>query len=148
MRKRRSGRIINITSIGGLITLPDLSFYHGSKFALEGLSEALGKEVKNFGIHVTAIEPGSFRSDWAGRSMRRAPRAIEDYDALMNPIRERRLQMSGHQLGDPAKLGAAVIALVNSDNPPAHQSCSVPMRSSLQIRSSRTFGSNTTHGRT
>jgi short-subunit dehydrogenase len=56
MRKRRSGRIINITPIGGLITLPGLSFYLGSKFALEGLSEALGKEVKNFGIHVTAAE--------------------------------------------------------------------------------------------
>jgi len=120
MRKRRAGRIVNITSMGGLITLPGLSFYHGSKFALEGLSEALGKEVKDFGIHVTAVEPGSFRTDWAGRSMNRAPRGIEDYDALMNPIREKRLAMSGKQIGDPAKLGEAVVRLVNSDNPPAH----------------------------
>ncbi|MGV6875532.1 oxidoreductase [Pseudochelatococcus sp. B33] len=120
MRKRRSGHIVNITSMGGLITLPGLSFYHGSKFALEGLSEALGKEVKGFGIHVTAVEPGSFRTDWAGRSMNRAPRGIEDYDALMDPIREKRLAMSGRQLGDPAKLGAAVVRLVNSDDPPAH----------------------------
>jgi NAD(P)-dependent dehydrogenase (short-subunit alcohol dehydrogenase family) len=120
MRKRRAGRIINITSMGGLITLPGLSFYHGSKFALEGLSEALGKEVKSFGIHVIAVEPGSFRTEWAGRSMVRAPQAIEDYDALMKPIRERRLQMSGHQIGDPEKLGAAVLKLVSTEDPPAH----------------------------
>jgi NAD(P)-dependent dehydrogenase (short-subunit alcohol dehydrogenase family) len=120
MRKRRSGRIINITSMGGLITLPGLSFYHGSKFALEGLSEALGKEVKDFDIRVTAVEPGSFRTDWAGRSMKRAARTIEDYDRLMDPIRAKRLAMSGNQLGNPAKLGGAVVKLVNSDNPPAH----------------------------
>ena len=120
MRKRRSGHIVNITSMGGLITLPGLSFYHGSKFALEGLSEALGKEVKDFGIHVTAVEPGSFRTNWAGSSMKRAPRGIEDYDALIDPIREKRLAMSGKQLGNPAKLGAAVVKLVNSEDPPAH----------------------------
>ena len=120
MRKRRAGHIVNITSMGGLITMPGLSFYHGSKFALEGLSEALGKEVKDFGIRVTAVEPGSFRTVWAGRSMIRAPRGIGDYDALMNPIRERRLAMSGNQIGDPAKLGEAVVRLVNSPEPPAH----------------------------
>jgi NAD(P)-dependent dehydrogenase (short-subunit alcohol dehydrogenase family) len=120
MRKRRTGRIVNITSMGGLITLPGLSFYHGSKFALEGISETLGKEVKDFGICVTAVEPGSFRTDWAGRSMVRAPRTIDDYDALMNPVRERRLRMSGNQVGDPTKLGAAIVKLVNSESPPAH----------------------------
>ena len=106
--------------MGGVITLPGLSFYHGSKFALEGLSEALGKEVKGFGVYVTAVEPGSFRTDWAGRSMVRAPQAIDDYDALMKPIRERRLQMSGHQIGDPEKLSAAVLKLVDMEDPPAH----------------------------
>lgn len=120
MRKRRSGHIVNITSMGGLITLPGLSFYHGSKFALEGLSEALGKEVKGFGIAVTAVEPGSFRTGWAGRSMKRAPRGIDDYDSLMDPIREKRQSISGKQIGNPAKLGEAVVKLVNSDNPPAH----------------------------
>lgn len=120
MRRRRAGHIINITSMGGIITLPGLGYYHASKFALEGLSESLGKEVRDFGIHVTAVEPGSFRTDWAGRSMVRAPRSIADYDALMNPIRERREAYSGHQIGDPAKLGAAVVKLVNSDDPPAH----------------------------
>lgn len=120
MRRRRMGHIINVTSMGGLITLPGLSFYHGSKFALEGLSEALGKEVKGFGIHVTAVEPGSFRTDWAGRSMHRAPRTIDDYDELMDPIRAKRVAMSGNQPGDPAKLGAAVVKLVASEAPPAH----------------------------
>lgn len=120
MRKRRSGHIINVTSMGGLMTLPGLGFYHGSKFSLEGISEALGKEVRDLGIHVTAVEPGSFRTDWAGRSMVRAKRSISDYDALMDPIRERRQKISGNQPGDPAKLGSAVVKLVNSENPPAH----------------------------
>ena len=120
MRQRRSGFIINVTSMGGIMTLPGLGFYHASKFALEGLSESLGKEVKALGIHVTAVEPGAFRTDWAGRSMIRAPRSIADYDSLMNPLRERREAYSGKQIGDPARLGMAVIKLVNSDNPPAH----------------------------
>jgi NAD(P)-dependent dehydrogenase (short-subunit alcohol dehydrogenase family) len=120
MRKRRSGRIVNITSMGGLITMPGLGFYHASKFALEGLSETLGKEVKDLGIHVTAVEPGSFRTDWAGRSMVRAPRSIPDYDGLMNPIREGRQQLSGRQLGDPKRAAAAIVKLAQADDPPAH----------------------------
>lgn len=120
MRQRRHGRIINITSMGGITTFAGLSYYHGSKFALEGLSEALAKEVKHLGIHVTAVEPGGFRTDWAGRSMVRAPRSIPEYDALMNPLRERRQRMSGHQPGDPAKAAAAILALVQASDPPAH----------------------------
>lgn len=120
MRRRRAGRIVNITSMGGIITMPGLGFYHASKFALEGLSESLGKEVESFGIRVTAVEPGGFRTDWAGRSLLRAPRSISDYDALMDPIRERRRAYSGHQIGDPDKLAAAVLVLVGVDNPPAH----------------------------
>jgi len=120
MRKRRAGHILNITSMGGIITLPGLSYYHGSKFALEGISEALGKEVKDFGIHVTAIEPGGFRTDWAGRSMVRAARSIADYDALIEPIRKRRMEASGWQIGDPAKAAQAMLKVAHSDNPPAH----------------------------
>ncbi|MEE7547672.1 SDR family NAD(P)-dependent oxidoreductase, partial [Xanthomonas sp. Kuri4-1] len=71
LRRRRSGHIINITSMGGFITLPGIAYYCGSKFALEGISEALGKEVAPFGIAVTAVGAGSFRTDWAGRSMTR-----------------------------------------------------------------------------
>ena len=120
MRKRRAGHILNITSMGGIITLPGLSYYHGSKFALEGISEALGKEVKDLGIKVTAIEPGGFRTDWAGRSMVRAERSIPDYDALIEPIRKRRMELSGWQVGDPAKAAHAMLKVAMSDNPPVH----------------------------
>jgi NAD(P)-dependent dehydrogenase (short-subunit alcohol dehydrogenase family) len=120
MRARRAGHILNITSMGGMITLPGVSFYHGSKFALEGISESLGKEVKHLGIHVTAVEPGGFRTDWAGRSMVRAARSIADYDAVMNPVRQRRQEMSGHQTGDPAKAAQAMLQLAMAEQPPAH----------------------------
>ena len=118
MRARRRGHIINVTSMGGFITMPGISFYGGSKFALEGLSEALGKEVANFGIRVTALAPGQFRTDWAGRSMERAPRSIADYDTVMDPIRAARQAKSGNQPGDPAKAAQALLALVDAENPP------------------------------
>src|SRR5580698_2602257 len=86
MRERRAGRIINITSMGGLMTMAGISFYHGSKFALEGISGSLNKEVKTFGIFVTAVEPGMFRTDWAGRSLVRSHRRISDYDAVIDPL--------------------------------------------------------------
>ncbi len=120
MRQRRAGHIINITSMGGLITLPGISVYHGSKFALEGIGESLGKELTDLGIHVTNVEPGGFRTDWAGRSMTRTPRSIADYDAVMDGIRTRRQAYHGHQVGDPAKLGRAVVELVANPAPPAH----------------------------
>ncbi|TFY87723.1 oxidoreductase [Pseudomonas nabeulensis] len=120
MRSRRRGHILNITSMGGFITMPGIAYYCGSKFALEGISEVLGKEVKPFGIHVTAIEPGSFRTDWAGRSMARTARSISDYDALFDPIRKAREEKSGKQLGDPAKAARAMLAVIASDTPPAH----------------------------
>ena len=77
MRERRKGHIINVTSMGGLMTMPGISFYCGSKFALEGISSSLGKELKSFGIFVTALEPGQFRTDWAGRSMVRSSRSLQ-----------------------------------------------------------------------
>lgn len=120
MRTRRAGRILNITSMGGFITLPGITYYCGSKFALEGISEALGKEVGELGIHVTAVAPGSFRTDWAGRSMVRSPRSIGDYDGLFDPIRQRRQQVSGNQLGDPVKAAKAMLQVIESGAPPAH----------------------------
>lgn len=120
MRARRAGRILNITSMGGFITMPGIAYYCGSKFALEGISEVLGKEVRELGIHVTAVAPGSFRTDWAGRSMVRTARTIADYDALFDPIRQRRAQGSGQQLGDPDKAAQAMLQVLQSDAPPAH----------------------------
>jgi NAD(P)-dependent dehydrogenase (short-subunit alcohol dehydrogenase family) len=119
-RERRHGHIVNITSMGGFITMPGIAYYCGSKFALEGISEVLGKELAPFGVHVTAVAPGSFRTDWAGRSMQRSPRSIADYDALFDPIRQARQEKSGKQLGDPAKAARAILALVELPNPPAH----------------------------
>jgi NAD(P)-dependent dehydrogenase (short-subunit alcohol dehydrogenase family) len=120
MRRRRRGHIVNITSMGGFITLPGIAYYCGSKFALEGISEALGQEVAALGIHVTAVAPGSFRTDWAGRSMVRTPRSIADYDALFDPIREARHAKSGRQLGDPLKAARAILTLIDAPSPPAH----------------------------
>ncbi|HEF5873735.1 TPA: oxidoreductase [Burkholderia cenocepacia] len=120
MRERRRGRILNITSMGGHITMPGIAYYCGSKFALEGISETLGKELEPFGIAVTAVAPGSFRTDWAGRSMARTPRSIADYDALFDPLRRAREEKSGKQLGDPAKAARAMLAVIAADRPPAH----------------------------
>lgn len=120
MRSRRHGHILNITSMGGYITMPGIAYYCGSKFALEGISEALGKEVGPFGIAVTAVAPGSFRTDWAGRSMTRTPRSIADYDAVFDPVRKAREAKSGQQLGDPVKAARAMLAVIQSDAPPAH----------------------------
>jgi NAD(P)-dependent dehydrogenase (short-subunit alcohol dehydrogenase family) len=120
MRQRRSGRIINVTSMGGFITMPGISYYCGSKFALEGISEVLAKEVVAFNIKVTALAPGSFRTDWAGRSMVRTERSISEYDALFDPIRKAREEKSGNQLGDPAKAAQVVMELTEAENPPVH----------------------------
>ncbi|WP_017348190.1 oxidoreductase [Pantoea sp. A4] len=120
MRQRRRGHIINITSMGGFITLPGISYYCGSKFALEGISETLSQELAPFNIAVTAVAPGSFRTDWAGRSMVRSARSIPDYDALFDPIRQAREEKSGKQLGDPVKAAQVMLALMENPNPPAH----------------------------
>ncbi|MDR6419141.1 NAD(P)-dependent dehydrogenase (short-subunit alcohol dehydrogenase family) [Paraburkholderia phenoliruptrix] len=120
MRKRRRGHILNITSMGGFITMPGIAYYCGSKFALEGISEALGQEVRPFGIAVTAVAPGSFRTDWAGRSMARTPRSIADYDAVFDPVRKARQEKSGKQLGDPVKAARAMLAVIAAGEPPAH----------------------------
>jgi len=117
-RARRSGFIVNVTSMGGMITMPGIAYYCGSKFALQGISEVMRSEMAPFGVRVTALCPGSFRTDWAGRSMVRTERSIADYDAFFDPIREARQAKSGRQLGDPDKLAAAVLSLVESDSPP------------------------------
>jgi NAD(P)-dependent dehydrogenase (short-subunit alcohol dehydrogenase family) len=120
MRARRRGHILNITSMGGYITMPGIAYYCGSKFALEGITESLGKEVRPFGIAVTAVAPGSFRTEWAGRSMTRTPRSIADYDAAFDPVRKAREEKSGRQLGDPMKAAHAMLAAIEADRPPAH----------------------------
>lgn len=119
-RQRRAGHILNITSMGGHITMPGIACYCGSKFALEGISDSLSKELAPFNIFVTAVAPGSFRTDWAGRSMQRTPRSIRDYDASFDPVRKAREEKSGHQLGDPLKAARAMLTIIASPSPPAH----------------------------
>lgn len=120
MRTRRAGHIFNITSMGGFITMPGLGFYHASKFALEAISETLGKELEPLGVRVTAVAPGSFRTDWSGRSMVRAERTIPDYDAILDPIRKRRLDSIGKQPGDPKKAAEAILGMINHAEAPTH----------------------------
>ncbi|MFM0092993.1 oxidoreductase [Paraburkholderia sediminicola] len=120
MRVRRTGHIINITSMAGLVTFPGITYYCGSKHALEGISEALEKEVRSFGIKVTAVAPGAFRTDWAGRSMVRSERSISDYNSVFDPIRRARRAKDGRQSGDPAKAAQVLLNIVDEENPPVH----------------------------
>jgi NAD(P)-dependent dehydrogenase (short-subunit alcohol dehydrogenase family) len=120
MRSRRRGHIVNITSMAGIAGLPGIAFYAGSKFALEGISEVLSKELGGLGINVTALAPGSFRTEWAGSSMVRSGRSIPDYDSLFTPIRQAREHNSGRQSGDPARAASVLLDLVEAENPPVH----------------------------
>jgi NAD(P)-dependent dehydrogenase (short-subunit alcohol dehydrogenase family) len=120
MRKARSGHIINITSMGGLTAFPGVGIYNGSKFALEGISEALAKEVKPLGIKVTIVEPGSFRTDWAGRSMVHAAEPIADYEQTAGAFRQSLAQRNGRQGGDPRKGAEAIVMATEADEPPLH----------------------------
>ncbi|WP_329189272.1 oxidoreductase [Actinacidiphila glaucinigra] len=120
MRRRRGGHIFSVSSMAGLTALPGVAFYGASKFAMEGVAASLAQEVAGFGIHVTSLALGSFRTDWAGRSMVRAPRTVPDYDALFEPIRAARRAKSGRQTGDPARAARAVLRVLESDDPPLH----------------------------
>jgi NAD(P)-dependent dehydrogenase (short-subunit alcohol dehydrogenase family) len=120
MRKQRAGHIVNITSMGGLTAFPGVGIYNGSKFALEGISEALAKEVKPLGIKVTIVEPGSFRTDWAGRSMLHAEKPIADYEPTAGAFRQSLAQRNGRQGGDPRKAAAAIIMATEANEPPLH----------------------------
>jgi len=120
MRSRRSGHIINITSIRGLAGGGGSGYYSATKFALEGLTESLREEVAEFGIEVTAVSPGAFRTDWAGRSLRRSTRTIKHYTQGAENRYETISKRDGTQAGDPDAAAQAIIALVRSDNAPGH----------------------------
>jgi NAD(P)-dependent dehydrogenase (short-subunit alcohol dehydrogenase family) len=105
MRAQKSGHIVNITSMGGLTAFPGLSAYHGSKFALEGISESLAKETAHLGIRVTIVEPGSFRTNWAGRSMAHPENIIPDYAPSSGAFRGSLVQRNGRQRNDPTQGG-------------------------------------------
>jgi NAD(P)-dependent dehydrogenase (short-subunit alcohol dehydrogenase family) len=120
MRSRRSGHIVNISSMGGLIGFPGIGYYNATKFAVEGLSEALAKEVEPLGIRVTIVEPGPFRTDWAGRSLKTPKVPITDYAGTAGARRDAIRGYSGNQPGDPVRGAAAMIEAVEAANPPLH----------------------------
>lgn len=120
MRRQRSGHIVNLSSMAGYVPLTGIAYYAASKFAIEGFTGVLAKEVGAFGINVTAVAPGSFRTDWAGRSMVRSERSIDDYDVVFDSVRKARQQKSGRQAGDPAQAAQALLALIEAGEPPAH----------------------------
>jgi len=118
MRRRRRGHIVNISSVGGLVGLPSAGYYNATKFAVEGLSEALAKEVEPLGINVLIVEPGPFRTDWAGRSLKQVRQEIADYAQTAGARRRQIAGYSGTQPGDPARAAEAIIKAVESSTPP------------------------------
>jgi NAD(P)-dependent dehydrogenase (short-subunit alcohol dehydrogenase family) len=119
-RERRSGAIVNFSSIGGLIGAPGWGYYNATKFAVEGLSEALGAELAPLGVHVMVVEPGPFRTEFLGRSGVEAKERISDYEQTAGKTREYFQTQSGKQPGDPQRAVEAVVAAVSDPNPPRH----------------------------
>lgn len=117
MRARRSGHIINMSSMTGLVANPPNAYYSSTKFALEAITEALATEVRPLGIKVTAIEPGAFRTDWATRSMKESATPIADY-ADVSARKDLIKQFADHLPGDPRKVAEAVLMVTTLDEPP------------------------------
>ncbi len=120
MRARQSGYIINMSSMTGLVTNPPNIYYSCTKHALEALTEGLAREVEPFGIRVSAIEPGAFRTDWATRSMKESAKPIEAYADTVG-ARKELIKLAGSLLpGDPKRIADAVLMLADQENPPLH----------------------------
>lgn len=118
MRARRSGAIVNITSIAARLAMPGSAYYSATKFALEGLSDALRREVEPLGIKVLIVEPGAFRTDFAGRSLHGAMTAIADYDGTAGPRRKENDRTDGTQPGDPARAAQVLIEVIGGGTLP------------------------------
>lgn len=118
MRARRSGVIVNISSIAARLAMPGSAYYSATKFALEGLSDALSREVEPLGIKVLIVEPGAFRTDFAGRSLQGAATAIADYDESVGPRRKENDKTDGTQPGDPARAAHVLIEVIGGKRLP------------------------------
>jgi NAD(P)-dependent dehydrogenase (short-subunit alcohol dehydrogenase family) len=118
MRRQRSGHIINLSSVAGFGAVAGFSYYAATKFAVEGYSESLAQEVKPIGIRVTIVEPGPFRSDFAGGSLDIVVTSSEDYAVAAEFVRNYQQMKHGKQPNDPAKFGLALCTLVDADDPP------------------------------
>lgn len=119
MRARRSGTILNVSSIAGRLAAPGSGYYSASKFAVEGMSDALRKEVAPLGIRVTIVEPGAFKTDFAGRSLHQAATNIADYASTAGPRRKENDKTHGTQPGDPERAARALVELVRAETLPA-----------------------------
>jgi NAD(P)-dependent dehydrogenase (short-subunit alcohol dehydrogenase family) len=120
MRERGRGHVVNISSVGGLTTFPGVGFYHMAKFAVEGLSETLAKELAPFGLGVTVVEPGAFRTDFRGGSMKQSNVRLAAYADTVGKARDGVTAAHGKQQGDPVLGGKAIIAALEADKPPLH----------------------------
>ena len=120
MRAQGGGHVINITSVAGLVGFPGSGYYAASKHAVEGWSDTLAAEGAPLGIRVTCVEPGPFRTDWAGRSLRQTPVRIDAYQSTAGQRLESTRSVSGRQAGDPERAAAAIIALAGEIDPPRH----------------------------
>jgi NAD(P)-dependent dehydrogenase (short-subunit alcohol dehydrogenase family) len=118
MRSQRRGHILNISSVGGVVSMAGAGIYCSTKFALEAVSEALAQEVAPLGIKVTIVEPGAFRTDFSGRSLSTPEQTMPDYAETSGKMMEWVKDIDGKQPGDPAKAAQAMIKVVASDNPP------------------------------
>src|SRR5690606_28583368 len=118
MRTRRRGHVVTVSSLGGLAAFAATGYYHATKFALEGLSESLAAEVAPLGIGVTIVEPGAFRTNWSGPSMKQSAVRIDDYADTAGTRRDATLATYGTQPGDPARAAAAIVAALEADAPP------------------------------
>ena len=119
-RQRRSGHIVNLSSIGGLIGIPGWGIYNATKFAVEGISEALAQELNPLGIGVTIVEPGPFRTDFLGGSLATVESHLPDYDQTAGKTRTYQKENDGSQAGNPKKSAKAIVDAVTGDNPPLH----------------------------
>jgi len=120
MREQGSGHIVNLSSIGGLVATPGFGLYNATKFAVEGLSEALAQEVKPLGISVTIVEPGPFRTKFLGKAGGEAKKRISEYDSTAGKMRAYFTEQDGKQAGDPQKAVEAIVKAVESEHPPLH----------------------------
>ncbi|MDI9847593.1 oxidoreductase [Rhodoblastus sp. 17X3] len=118
MRAQKSGTIVNISSMGGVCGFPGIGYYNATKFAVEGLSEAMAKELAPLGVKVLIVEPGPFRTDWAGRSLKTPKNAIDAYAETAVARRNATQAYSGTQAGDPVRGVRAIINTVEAENPP------------------------------
>ena len=118
MREGRSGRVINVSSVGGRIGMPGMSAYQSAKWAVGGLSEVLATELGALGVHVTAIEPGGMRTDWVRRAGADVPPLLADYEASVGPLRDMLSTYAGSEAGDPVRVAEVVLRLAAHPRPP------------------------------